>query len=605
MTLTRAHRWLYVLLVIHAGMLAWSAACHAPTVDEPFHLAAGIRNWQDGQFDVDRGNPPLVRLVAAVPVVLAGPRTDWSHIREDAPVGADFLDANGSRAFWLINLGRLACIPFSLLGGYFSFRWASKLYGPRCGLVALTLWCASPSIIANGPLITGDMAATAVGVTAFYAFWKWIREPSIYSAVPAGALLGLAQLAKFIWVLLYVLWPLLWIAWNLASRGETLRRRWRAAAAHLAIMVVLSLYVINLGYAFTKPFQPLRQFYLGERILRQFEALLPGDQPGAAPVLEWLGALPVPLPEDYLGGIEQILRKHVGRHPAYVRGQWQPNACWYYYLYAALIKLPLGTLALFGLACFLPRLFPGKPDEWKSGLLVLIPAAAVICLATFSGALKVFRYILPILPFLFIFASKTGRAFAGKRQTPAVLVGALVAWSVTSSLWIYPHSLSYFNELVGGPRRGHHHLIDSNIDWGQDLLYLREWLDRHPEARPLSLAYFGLIDPRCAGIEFSLPPSLPLTLPPEAEIRLEHLGPHPGWHAVSVNLLYGLQWSWVRDGKGGRQRAGRGDYEYFRYFSPVATAGYSIYVYHVDLGEADRVRRELDLPRLPRDGGDS
>jgi hypothetical protein len=61
-------------------------------------------------------------------------------------------------------------------------------------------------------------------------------------------------------------------------------------------------------------------------------------------------------------------------------------------------------------------------------------------------------------------------------------------WSIASSLGVYPHSLSYFNELVGGPANGHAHLLDSNIDWGQDLLLLKEWLDAHPEASPLGLA---------------------------------------------------------------------------------------------------------------------
>lgn len=57
-------------------------------------------------------------------------------------------------------------------------------------------------------------------------------------------------------------------------------------------------------------------------------------------------------------------------------------------------------------------------------------------------------------------------------------VAALFTWFVTSSLWIYPHSLSYFNETVEGPLNGPKHLLGSNVDWGQDVLYLRQWITK-------------------------------------------------------------------------------------------------------------------------------
>ena len=110
-------------------------------------------------------------------------------------------------------------------------------------------------------------------------------------------------------------------------------------------------------------------------------------------------------------------------------------------------------------------------------------------------------------PFAFIWAGRVARAvtFIGWRF--GGLAAAALVWSVTSSLWIYPHSLSYFNELVGGPRGGHAYLDNSNIDWGQDLLYLKRWLDRHPEAQPLGVAYdVPYVDPRILGITYTWPP---------------------------------------------------------------------------------------------------
>ncbi len=116
----------------------------------------------------------------------------------------------------------------------------------------------------------------------------------------------------------------------------------------------------------------------------------------------------------------------------------------------------------------------------------------------------------------------------------------LLAWSICSSLWVYPHSISYFNEIAGGPRGGHNHLggvaVDSNIDSGQDLLHLRRWLAKHPEAHPISLAFNGVYDAHVAGLSYTLPPPGPAAGACD-EPSGSSLRPVPGWHAVSVNQI--------------------------------------------------------------------
>jgi hypothetical protein len=161
-----------------------------------------------------------------------------------------------------------------------------------------------------------------------------------------------------------------------------------------------------------------------------------------------------------------------------------------------------------------------------------------------------------------------------------------IAASVGSSLWVYPHSLSYFNELVGGPRYGYRHLNNSNIDWNQDLLYLGRWYEEHPEARPLGVVLFrDSVNPRLVGIE-----SVDVPVRPDLEtpygIVPRKVGPLPGWYAVSVN------WLVSRDG----------EYDYFRELEPVGRAGYSIYIYHLTLEEANALRRQYGLPELPAEG---
>ena len=214
--MTVNHPWIRRLLVaavlgIHAALLAWLAVHWSPTHDEPAHLTAGIRFWQTGHSDLDRGNTPLLRCWAALPVLATHPAVNWHSVPNNYQSGHDFLEANEPRSCRLITLGRLACIALSVLGGYFCYRWARLWYGDVAGMTALVLWCFSPNMLAHGHLITSDMAATSMGLVACYMFWRWLSAPSWSKAGWAGIFWGLAELSKFVWVLLYPLWPALWL----------------------------------------------------------------------------------------------------------------------------------------------------------------------------------------------------------------------------------------------------------------------------------------------------------------------------------------------------------------------------------------------------------
>jgi hypothetical protein len=189
--------------------------------------------------------------------------------------------------------------------------------------------------------------------------------------------------------------------------------------------------------------------------------------------------------------------------------------------------------------------------------------------------------------------SKIGKAFTMKRLVIATLASILLAWSIFSSLWVYPHSISYFNELAAilptpneqrapqepegtpfiasllnaGSRNGGRCLLDSNIDWGQDLFYLEKWYQKHPETKDIKVAYWG---------------SYPLELTTIPSKKTPPNNPQPGWYALSVNYLYD------------REK----QYRYFLNLKPVTSAGYSIYIYHITLEDANRVRREMGLPEI-------
>ena len=149
--------------------------------------------------------------------------------------------------------------------------------------------------------------------------------------------------------------------------------------------------------------------------------------------------------------------------------------------------------------------------------------------------------------------------------------------------------------MAGGPARGHEHLLDGNIGWGQDLLYLKRWYDDHPEARPLGLVYFGNLDARAAGLEFFLPPRGPVSPNRRCPFADEQQGPLPGWYAVDVSFVYGLNRQ-VLDERGDWQAPPPScDFSYFSRLEPVGRVGGSILIYRVTPADAERVRGELGL----------
>lgn len=593
------------LMAAQAGLLAYAATRHAPSIDEAAHLPAGISHWVLGRYELYAVNPPLVRSVAALPVLLQDPILDWDNFewqiasRSEFQVGRDFITRNGKRSIWFYTVGRWACIPFSLLGGWICYLWARELYGWQSGLFALSLWCFSPTILANGQLLTPDLGAAALGVAACYLFRRWILCPEWSAAILAGIVLGCAQASKTTWVVLFLLWPAIWIVWRASDRirsqktANRLRQSAVLGSLQLSAILGVALFTINVWYGFDDSFQPLGKY-------RFVSATLRGESnSGNRFHNSILERVPVPVPRDYLLGIDLQKRDFENGYPSYLFEEWKEGGWWYYYLVALAVKVPLGAWVLVIIAAVLRLTRFRKSMSWHEDALLLTPGLLILALVSSqTGFNHHMRYVLPMFPFVVIWTSQVVCQIE-KHRTRKAVVGAAWIWFAGSSLWYYPHNLSYFNELVGGPLGGHRVLVDSNIDWGQDLLYLKQWYDAHPEARPFHLAYFGETDPSVLGIEFRLPPKMPTDYRDNAfpESESANLGPRPGWHAISVSVLRGLEFR-LYIGDGTRENIGDEAYTYFREFEPIARAGYSIYIYHVTLADANRVRRKLGLPEL-------
>jgi hypothetical protein len=269
------------------------------------------------------------------------------------------------------------------------------------------------------------------------------------------------------------------------------------------------------------------------------------------------------VPEDYARGM-LFVAEHSAARPTFLLGELSDHGFPHYFAVSFLLKTPVPLLLLTAVALVrAPRL------QRKDAALVFIPVAVYLAATATRGLQIGHRHLLPIYPFLFLAAGEAAAALLSWRAPRgAVLVAALSLWYAGGTLVQHPHHLAYFNEIAGGPRNGWRLLVDSNLDWGQDLKRLAEWMRAHDVPR-LKLSYFGSADPSYYGIEHEALPGY--TAPHAARITREIL---PGdIVAVSATNLQGVYLESPQD----RALMAR-----LRALEPIGRAGWSIRIYRAD-----------------------
>lgn len=549
-----------LLAGIFAALLLHTAWQKSPTWDETGYFGLGAYLLKTGRWDVPAScsHPPLAFYIHGIPA-LCYP-LDWGRWQYDPRAARDngflrsadpgrgnalLLDPgyDGERLFFYC---RAASLLFALLLVLVLYRWGCRLHGPSGGLLALLLLAFCPNTLAHAALITTDFAFAATSALAVYAFYGLLLDPSRLRLAGAGGSLGLALASKLsALALLPILGGL--AVWFLLFAGQERRqalgrlRLWpapwpwgQAAAAYLGVVLLGGLVLFAL-YGFQ-----------------------------VAPYLLTIRS--------------QQWDLEIG-HEAYLMGAYSSTGWWYYYPVAFLIKTPVPVLALAGLGLW--TLARDRVRRVELGFL-LAPPLALAGVFIAGGKDIGLRYLLPVYPFVFLLAG------AALPQGPAAwkehlrawqqrggpfpwrlgLTGALCLWYLVGAARIHPHHLAYFNELVGGPANGYRYLVDSNLDWGQDLKGLKEYMERHGIER-IKLSYFGTVDPALYHLDYQWLPSFVLPAPPQARAEL----PTSGLIAISATNLVGV----YLDGYG----HGKELFKWLWEYEPIARIGYSIFIYDV------------------------
>jgi hypothetical protein len=568
--------WAWVALAVsaYAALAIVSERGKSAVFDEIIHLPPGYAALKLGDHRMNPLHPPLARIIAAAPLLFMDVHVDPTDLawRTARPWewGKRFLYRwnDGDRLlFW----GRLPVVFMAMVLAVAVFAWARHLWGDPAGYLAIVLCVLSPDVLAHGRIATNDLPVVLFVFLSVVFFERLVDRVTVLGVVCVALAVGAAFATKFS---AFAIPPiLLALSVVMALRPEPVAvavgppREVRSRGAKLLVLVgivlvigMLALPVVWAAYGFHSSLTPdaavdafmhendvpakSAAFRIGARLTR--------------------GTL---LPEAWVWGFLNCFKSFASR-PSFLLGEYSDTGWWYYFPVAIALKAPLPLLALVIAAAVLACL---RPAPGRAQWFVWLPPAMFLGLTMTQNINIGHRHVLGIYPFLFVAASRCaslawearGR-WASAARTGVVAMAVLYAASV---LRVHPNYLAYFNEAAGGPSQGWRWLVDSNVDWGQDLPGLKRYLDDHGIAR-VTLCYFGTADPGYYGIQADRLPGYQPP-PPSTLVR----GVRPGdVVAISATHLQGLYLEPEMQPLLALLRAR----------TPLAVIGHSIFVYRAD-----------------------
>ena len=500
-----------IVLVSVVRILA-SYGTTAQAFDEPCHVAAGIEFLDHGSYALDPVHPPLARIAIGLPLVLAGERypqlPDTDPGRHDYNVvGNHILYDSGHFARNLV-LARLGVLPFFVLGAWVVYRWAKYLSGNTGAIIAVFLFCTTPTVLAFSSIAYTDIVAAATQLAAMFCFARWLETPTRSRTLLMAVAFGLALLAKFT-TLLYLpaacfVMAGVWI-WK---RRHTESFDWAARSRKLLVVLAIALLIVWGGYRFS-----IRRLHEVTGItasnLPSFQHLPPPMRSPARRLVLYDPLLPAP---ELLNGLASAWFLNKVGTQSYLLEHKKTGGWWYFFFLALGVKTPLPLLFLFGVgsATLLAR----------QNLIAMMPLAALfgVLLITMRVSYQVgTRHVLVALPLAAVITGVGIAALVERLYRPwqlaanqpaqnwrfawsVSLVVLLLGWQVSESLKAQPDFLAYFNQLAGKDPSAVL-VMGCDLDCGEDLYRLASELhQRHVDHLTLAIwssadiTHYGLPD---------------------------------------------------------------------------------------------------------------
>lgn len=476
-------RWIIptLLILLFVGQCVWFINTQSLSNDEPLHMIAGLEAWRYHRFERWNDHPPLVFLLCTLPLLL-------NHTEIDIQTDAKYADAITPSPEAIAKAARPVIVLLGVLLGVLLWITAKHLFSEGAANFALALFAFSPSLIANFSITCNDGAVALITFATAMQVVYWRRTQSWGRTIALGLILGALLATKFSTPVMFAL--ALALVLVLKPTGVSWRPQewnWRKALATVAIGFVF----VWGTYFFHWTKVSVKDGFVTVSSPNRTKAAT-GDMHRHLNLTMYLPA------GEYVEGMGRVANHLNLGHPTFFLGQVSVGRGWKsYFPVVVLLKWPTVVFALFLTAVVLGFL---KRIQFPPDLLTmsLFPGIYFL-LAIFSKVDLGERHILLVYPFALLYAAALWH-FARQRRAILVLLVALVVVNAADTLRYAPGYLSYFNIFVN-PATSYKLLSDSNLDWGQGLLALREYQAAHPN-ETMHLAYFGTMDPSLYGIRY-------------------------------------------------------------------------------------------------------
>ena len=404
-------------------------------------------------------------------------------------------------------------LVFFVLSAFLIYRWANERYGKPAAFIATLFFSFSPTVIANSRFVTTDVPALFGVLLGTYFFIKFLRKPTKETFLFASLAFGVAQLTKFSAVILAPYFVILAIIYALIQNKKLLSIFYSLFPTFLIFIVGIILIVWPVYGLHTMNYPPEKQKIDTTEHLRSY-----GNRLFADPVV-WASDKPVIRPlAHYATGILMVNQRSIGGNTTFFLGEVRNYAWKKYFPVVYAIKEPLAFwVIVISVFMYLGTKFKIPNSKFKilslrswiknyfTEFSMLLWIAIYWYLSIRANLNIGVRHLLPTYGFVFILLAgqltkiiRNSKLeitnYKTKIKVIPILIFVLLGWYVTENIRVYPHYLTYFNQLAGGPSGGHRYVVDSNLDWGQDLKRLTTWVEKNSVDK-IYLDYFGWADP--------------------------------------------------------------------------------------------------------------
>jgi len=315
-----------------------------------------------------------------------------------------------------------------------------------------------------------------IGLSCFlfasvYAFYRYVKKPSVGRLVLVGIATGLAFATKHTGFLAAPsLVALALVEWWRTRRGAAGERlSFGRAFAALVVTAVFSLTILWGFYGFRYAARPAG-LELNPPAAEYMKGL---SRPNELKLLQTISHYKL-LPESYLYGLADV-RMISDFYASYLLGTPYPHGVWFYFPVAMVIKSTVAFLALMLVAGW--AIVSGKLRGREVWFLTIPPVLYLV--VAMSAHMNIgMRHVLPMYPFLTVLQAGAVMALGRKSRAWLAVGLMLLGMQIVTSLRAYPDYIPYANELWGGPKETWHLLSDSNSDWAQQLKATSKYLQQ-------------------------------------------------------------------------------------------------------------------------------